>query len=144
MSYLTLLMIVSFPVLAFLWVSYRFRGDNKPTIPFGFWCFTQVYCFIAILGVGMMQAHLDCMSLWGDCYAGNYPIWLADYKPLLLNSITIWCLLASCMVIWNVTVRVRNKLWGRLLFLSITQLSCNLHSAVLSDIAASKTLQVPL
>lgn len=109
MSYLTLLMIVSFPVLAFLWVSYRFRADNKPSIPFGFWCFTQVYCFIAILGVGMMQAHLDCMSLWGDCYAHNYPFWLADYKPLLLHSITIWNLLAVAATLINLVVVIRSK-----------------------------------
>jgi hypothetical protein len=110
MNLLTLLMIASFGVLVLLWLSYWLRGENKPKIPFVYWCFAQIYCFIGILGVGMMQAHLNCMSPWGDCYAHNYPIWLADYKPLLLNSITIWCLLASCMVIWNVTVRVRNKL----------------------------------
>ena len=109
MSYLTLLMIVSFPVLAFLWVSYRFRGDNKPTIPFGFWCFTQVYCFIAILGVGLMQAHLDCLSLWGDCYAHGYPYWLADYKPLLLNSIGIWLCLALTAAITNFSIVLKTR-----------------------------------
>ncbi len=96
MNFLTLLMISSFAVLAVLWLSYRLRGENEPSIPFVYWCFAQIYCFIAILGVGMMQAHLNCMSLWGECYANNYPFWLADYKPLLLHSITIWCLLAMC------------------------------------------------
>jgi len=60
----------------------------------------------------MMQTHLDCMSLWGDCYAHNYPLWLADYKPLLLHSITGWCLLAVGAAFWNLAAKVgdiRNK-----------------------------------
>ena len=94
MSFLTLLMITSFPALILLWLSYLARGENKPRIPFAFWPVTQIYCFIAILGIGMMQSHLDCRSLWGDCYAHHYPVWLANYKPLLLNSISLWLVLA--------------------------------------------------
>ena len=109
MSLVTLLMVASFAVLAVLWLSYWLRGENKPRIPFNYWCIAQIYCFIAILGVGMMQAHLDCMSLWGDCYARNYPFWLADYKPLLLNSITIWSLLAVAAILRNLVVLVRPK-----------------------------------
>jgi hypothetical protein len=101
MNSLTLLMITSFGVLALLGLSYWLRGKNKPKIPFVYWCFAQIYCFLAILGVGMMQAHLDCMSLWGDCYTLNYPFWLADYKPQLLNSIIIWSLLAGGATLIN-------------------------------------------
>jgi hypothetical protein len=87
-------MIASFGVLALLGLSYWLRGENKPKIPFVYWCLAQVYCFIAILGVGMIHAHLDCMSLWGDCYVHHYPGWLYDFKPLLLNSISLWLVLA--------------------------------------------------
>ena len=109
MSLLTLLMVASFAVLAVLWLSYWLRGENKPRIPFTYWCFAQIYCFIAILGVGMMQAHLDCMSLWGDCYARNYPFWLADYKPLLLNSISIWLCLALTAAITNFSIVLKTR-----------------------------------
>ena len=101
MSFLTQLMVLSFAVLALLWFSYWIRSENKPLIPFVYWCIAQIYCFVAILGVGMMQTHLGCMSLWGDCYAHNYPVWLAEYKPLLLHSITAWDVLASSAVLLN-------------------------------------------
>jgi hypothetical protein len=102
-------MIASFAVLAFLWLSYWLRGENKPKIPFVYWCFAQIYCFVVILGVGMMHAHLDCMSLWGDCYAKEYPTWLTNYKPLLLHSITIWCLLALSATAFNFIHALREK-----------------------------------
>lgn len=101
MNLLTIIMIGSFVILFFLWISYFLLKDSPPKIPFAYWCFTQIYCFIAILGVGMMQAHLDCMSLWGDCYAHHYPGWLHSYKPLLLNSITIWAILAVGAIVIN-------------------------------------------
>ena len=109
MSSLTQLMILSFAFLAILWGSYCLRGQSKPRIPFVYWCMTQTYCFIAILGVGMMQAHLDCMSLWGDCYAHDYPAWLANYKPFLLNSITLWCFLAMLASLLNIVKYMRGK-----------------------------------
>ena len=109
MSLVTLLMVASFAVLAVLWLSYWLRGENKPRIPFNYWCIAQIYCFIAILGVGMMQAHLDCMSLWGDCYAHGYPSWLADYKPLLLNSIVIWLFLALALTVTNFSIALKAR-----------------------------------
>ena len=109
MSLLTQLMFCSFFVLLFLWMSYWIRGEDKPKIPFTLWWFGQINCLIAILSVGLMQTNLDCMSLWGDCYANNYPAWLANYKPLILHSITLWSLLALLAIAANVIIFFRNK-----------------------------------
>ena len=109
MSFLTQLMVTSFPALILVWLSYLARGENNPKIPFAFWPVTQIYCFIAILGVGMMQSHLDCLSLWGDCYAHNYPAWLANFKPLLLNSISLWLGLAIIVSSMNFIRSLRNR-----------------------------------
>ena len=109
MSQLTATMILSLGILLVLWISYFLRRDSRPWITFQFWCFTQIYCFIAILGVGMMQAHLDCASLWGDCYAYDYPLWLADFKPLLLGSIVMWSALAIGMTLLNISHWIKNK-----------------------------------
>jgi len=106
MSFYTQLMILSFAVLTILWCSYWLRGENQPSIPLFYWCIAQIHCFIAILGIGVMQTHLGCMSLWGDCYAHNYPTWLANYKPLFLHSITVWCLLAVGAAVWNFAAKV--------------------------------------
>jgi hypothetical protein len=118
MSLLTLYMIASFGVLVLLWLSYWLRGENKPKIPFVYWCFAQIYCFIAILGVGMIHAHLDCMSLWGDCYVHHYPGWLYDFKPLLLNSIKNWCWLAGGATLINVLNWYRSTRWMEIVALT--------------------------
>ena len=107
MSFLTQLMFVSFVILLVVWISYWLRGDDAPKIPFSLWWFGQINCFIVILGVGLLQTNLGCTSLWGDCYAHNYPAWLAKYKPILLHSITIWCLLAISAAVYNFILAVK-------------------------------------
>jgi len=109
MSFITKVMVFSFVLLALLGWSYWLRRDNKSKIPFVYWGFAQIYCFIAIIGVGLIQTHYGCSALWGDCYAHGYPLWLADYKPLLLHSITIWCLLAVSATLINCVVAIRGR-----------------------------------
>ena len=109
MSFITQLMFASFAILFVLWLSYWLRGSDSPKIPLIFWWFAQINCLLVVLGIGLLQAHLDCLSLWGDCYAREYPAWLANYKPLLLHSITLWCLLALSATAVNFIHVLRRK-----------------------------------
>jgi hypothetical protein len=109
MSFLTQLMFASFVILLVLWLSYWARGVDTPKIPLALWWFGQINCFIVILGVGLLQTNLGCASLWGDCYAHNYPAWLAKYKPIFLHSMTIWCLLAIGGAVINFIIAFRSR-----------------------------------
>ena len=92
----------SFVFLFLLGISFWLRGpDNKPVIPFIYWCFTQQFTVIIILAIGLLQSHLGCDSLWGDCYSRNYPATLFKYKLLIINSVNIWTIFAGIAILWN-------------------------------------------
>ncbi len=93
---------MSFGVLALLGLSYYLRGHtSRPLIPFSlFWCL-MLTTFIAVLSVGLLQVHYDCMFLWGECYAHGYPNWVRTAKPLLLWSPSMWSLLAFSYALRN-------------------------------------------
>ena len=86
---------ISLGALVLLGLSYFCRRDlSQPLLPFSFfWCLLLT-TFVAVLSVGLIQVHFDCMFLWGECYAHGYPNWLWMAKPLLLLSPSLWSLLA--------------------------------------------------
>ena len=73
-------------------------------MPFTYWCHAHQLCLWSILSVGLLQAHLDCVSLWGDCYADDYPYWLMALKPLFLHSTNIWSVVAVIAICRNLQV----------------------------------------
>ena len=102
---MTPVLIGSFAILFLLGTSHFYRAKFKPSrIPFTYWWHTHQVCLWVILSVGLIQVHFDCMSLWGDCYARNYPFWIMDFKPLLLNATNIWSLVATAAIGKNVYV----------------------------------------
>ena len=103
---MTIVLLVSFGVLLLLGISHFLRKKfaNSPSIPFTYWWQSHQVCLWVILAVGLIQVHFDCMSLWGDCYAHNYPFWVMEAKPLLLHSTNLWSLLAITMTARNLCV----------------------------------------
>ena len=76
--------LVSFPFLLLLCLSFCLRpaGSRLGPVLLAFLVAYQFY-FIGLLGVGLIQEHLDCPSLLGDCYVRSYPPRLDDIKLLL-------------------------------------------------------------
>jgi hypothetical protein len=87
---------VAFMILFVVGVSNIVQNKiGKPTVPLTYFWLSLLTCLFSILGIGLLQTHLDCLSLWGDCYSSRYPHWLMDIKPLLLWSPTIWSSIAG-------------------------------------------------
>ena len=101
---------ISFGVLALLGLSYYLRRHtSKPAIPFSlFWCLLLT-TYIAVLSVGLLHVHFDCMFLWSDCYARGYPNWLFLTKPLILWSPTIWSLISLSFAANNFWIFVSER-----------------------------------
>ena len=106
---MTIVLLGSFGILLILGASHFLRKKyaHSPSIPFTYWWQAHQICLWVILSVGLIQVHFDCMSLWGDCYAHNYPYWVMDAKPLLLHSTNIWSLFAITMIARNLYVILR-------------------------------------
>ena len=63
-------------------------------VGFTLWVMTYQLIFTGLLGIGLIQSHLGCESLLGDCYVENYPSWLELYKLTAGGTLVAWCLLA--------------------------------------------------
>ena len=98
---------ISFGVLALLGLSYYLRRHTSTAaIPFSlFWCLLLT-TYIAVLSVGLLHVHFDCMFLWSDCYARGYPNWLFLTKPLILWSPSIWSVIALVIAVRNFGVHI--------------------------------------
>lgn len=102
---MTPILLVSFVILLLLGASHFYRAKFKLSkIPFTYWWHTHQVCLWVILSVGLIQVHFNCMSLWGDCYARNYPFWVMDFKPLLLNATNIWSFFAIIAIAKDIYV----------------------------------------
>lgn len=98
---------ISLGVLALLGLSYYSRRHTSAAaIPFSlFWCLLLT-TYIAVLSVGLLHVHFDCMFLWSDCYARGYPNWLFLTKPLILWSPSIWSVIALVIAVRNFGVAI--------------------------------------
>ena len=104
---MTIQFAISFAVLALLGLSYYLRRHaSRQEIPFSvFWCLLHT-TYIAVLSVGLLHVHFDCMFLWSDCYARGCPNWLFLTKPLILWSPSIWSVIALVIAVRNFGVHI--------------------------------------
>ena len=110
MSFVTLEIFAAFAVLAVLGLSQLVRRKiSSPLIGFNTLWLALLTCVVAIMAVGLLQSHLGCLALWGDCYAHNYPFWLMDWKPLILWSPILWSVIALGVSINNIFFFLRNR-----------------------------------
>ena len=86
---------------------------GKPTIPLAFFWLALITCLFVVFSVGLVQVHFDCMSLWGECYARDYPGWIMAFKPLLLWSPSLWTFCALAYLLLNVLRLIRDGFPGR-------------------------------
>jgi hypothetical protein len=111
MSTMSLQILVSFLILGAIGlcnIANHRRGQTS--IPFSYFWLALLTCLFVVLSVGLVQVHFDCMSLWGECYARNYPNWIFMYKPILLLSPSIWSAAAIGYLVLNVLRLVRGGL----------------------------------
>lgn len=109
-SAVTLEIFVSFAVLGVLGLSQLLRRNlSLPFVGFNMFWLALLTCIVAIMAVGLLQSHLGCLSLWGDCYSRNYPGWLMKWKPLILGSPYIWSVIAIGSSSYNVVFYFRNR-----------------------------------
>ena len=86
---------VTLPLLVAVLLSYRrLPPGQRVGVGFTLWLVTYELIFIGLLGIGLIQSHLGCVSLLGDCYVENYPSWLELYKLTTGGTLVAWCVLA--------------------------------------------------
>lgn len=110
LSIITVEIFGSFVVLALVGLSQLARRKlGPPLIEFNILWLVLLTCIVAIMAVGLLQSHLGCLSLWGDCYSHNYPFWLMDWKPLILWSPIIWSVIGMGVALSNIVFYLRNR-----------------------------------
>ena len=87
----------TFPILALVLLSY-WRRPKGERIGVGFvlWIVSYQFAFIGLLGIGLIQVHLGCESVLGDCYAERYPRWLETFKLVAGLYLLAW---SGCAVV---------------------------------------------
>ena len=91
------------PVLIVLLLSYLKRPQGQRMgSSLVLWLVTYQMYFIALIGVGLIQTHIGCQSLLGDCYVENYPTALWAYKYCAFIYIVLWISAATMKVIHNI------------------------------------------
>ena len=111
---MSLQILIAFIILLALGIlNYVKQRLGKPSIPLAYFWLALITCLFVVLSVGLVQVHFDCMSLWGECYARNYPNWIFMYKPILLLSPSIWSVAALAYLIFNVLGLIRDRFSDR-------------------------------
>jgi len=86
---------VTLPLLVAVLFSYRqLPPGQRVGVGFTLWLVTYQLIFTGLLGIGLIQSHLGCQSLLGECYAESYPSWLELYKLAAGGMLLAWCVLA--------------------------------------------------
>jgi len=89
-------------VLIVLLLSYFKRPKGQRAGPgFILWLVTYQMYFIGLLGIGLIQTHIGCQSLLGDCYVANYPTGLWTYKSFAFAYIALWISAAAIKTVQN-------------------------------------------
>ena len=89
----------TFPLLVAVLFSYwRLPPGQRVGVGFTLWLVTYQLRFTGMLGIGLIQSHLGCVSLLGDCYVENYPSWLELYKLAAGGMFVVWCALAAAAI----------------------------------------------
>ena len=114
MSTMSLQILIAFIILLALGIlNIAKHRLGKPTIPLAYFWLALITCLFVVLSVGLVQVHFDCMSLWGECYARDYPGWIMAFKPLLLWSPSLWTFGALAYLLFNVLRLIRDRFLGR-------------------------------
>lgn len=93
---------VTLPLLFAVLLSYRWLPPgHRVGVGFTLWLATYQLIFTGLLGIGLIQSHLGCESLLGDCYVENYPDLLEFYKLVASVMLILWCLLAAATTVRN-------------------------------------------
>ena len=92
----------TFPILVLVLLSYwrRPKGD-RVGIGFVLWIVSYQFAFIGLLGIGLIQVHLDCESVLGDCYVEGYPSCLETFKLVAGLYLLAWSGCAVVMAFHN-------------------------------------------
>ena len=90
----------TFPILVLVLLSYwrRPKGERFG-VGFVLWIVSYQFAFMGLLGIGLIQVHLGCQSILGDCYVEGYPSWLETLKFLAGLYLLAWsgfALLSGC------------------------------------------------
>ena len=87
----------TFPILVLVLLSYwrRPKGERLG-VGFVLWIASYQFAFIGLLGIGLIQVHLGCESVLGDCYVGGYPSWLETLKLVAGLYLLAW---SACAVV---------------------------------------------
>ena len=87
----------TFPILVLVLLSYwrRPKGERIDT-GFVLWIVSYQFAFIGLLGIGLIQVHLGCQSVLGDCYVEGYPRWLETFKFVAGLYLLAW---SGCAVV---------------------------------------------
>ena len=87
----------TFPILVLVLLSYwrRPKGE-RIVIGFVLWVVSYQFGFIGLLGIGLIQVHLGCTSVLGDCYVEGYPRWLETFKFVAGLYLLAW---SGCAVV---------------------------------------------
>ena len=87
----------TFPILILVLLSYlsRPRGE-RIGIGFLLWIVSYQFAFIGLLGIGLIQVHIGCQSVLGDCYVEGYPRWLEIFKFVAGLYLLAW---SGCAVV---------------------------------------------
>ena len=72
------------------------------SLEFAYWLISYQFIFIGLLGIGLIQSHLGCRLIIGDCYFEGYPEELYIFKLLLELLVVAWVLGAIVMSVFNV------------------------------------------
>ena len=81
----------TFPILVLVLLSYWRRPKGERVgIGFVLWIVSYQVAFIGLLGIGLIQVHLGCESVLGDCYVEGYPRWLETFKLVAGLYLLAW------------------------------------------------------
>ena len=94
---------LTFPILVLVLLSY-WRRPKGERIGVGFvlWIVSYQFAFIGLLGIGLIQVHLGCQSVLGDCYVEGYPRWLETFKFVAGLYLLAWSGLAIRGLLKNI------------------------------------------
>ena len=70
-------------------------------IGFVLWIVSYQFAFTGLLGIGLIQVHLGCHSVLGDCYVEGYPRWLETFKLVAGLYLFAWSGFAVVRVFRN-------------------------------------------
>ena len=97
------------PVLLLLGISYSLTSRSKLlSLEFAFWLISYQFLFIALLGIGLIQSHIDCPMPLEECYVEGYPAALDLIKLVTEVLLLGWLISAVGTSVFNL-MRIRHS-----------------------------------